>query len=46
MKGLDFINFFSERQSQTGTVGDRFKEATNINKSLTTLGNVLEGEWL
>ncbi|KAF6041292.1 hypothetical protein EB796_000454 [Bugula neritina] len=32
----------SERQSQTGAIGDRFKESTNINKSLTSLGNVLE----
>ena len=34
----------SERQSQTGAEGDRFKEAVNINQSLSTLGNVLKGE--
>ena len=33
---------FSERQKQAQTEGDRFKEANNINQSLTTLGNVLE----
>mmetsp|Transcript_34136 Transcript_34136/g.59579 ORF Transcript_34136/g.59579 Transcript_34136/m.59579 type:complete len:756 (+) Transcript_34136:21-2288(+) len=31
----------SERQSKTGSTGDRFKEATNINKSLLALGNVI-----
>jgi hypothetical protein len=31
----------SERQSKTGASGDRLKEATNINKSLLTLGNVI-----
>ena len=31
----------SERQSKTGSSGDRLKEATNINKSLLTLGNVI-----
>ena len=33
----------SERQSQSEAVGDRFKEATNINQSLSTLGNVISG---
>ncbi len=31
----------SERQSKTQAVGDRFKEAVNINQSLSTLGNVI-----
>ncbi|XP_063424570.1 kinesin-like protein KIF14 isoform X2 [Mytilus trossulus] len=31
----------SERQSQAKTEGDRLREATNINKSLTTLGMVI-----
>jgi kinesin family protein 3/17 len=31
----------SERQAKTGSTGDRLKEATNINKSLLTLGIVI-----
>lgn len=31
----------SERASNTGATGDRLKESTNINKSLSTLGNVI-----
>ncbi|CAM4741050.1 unnamed protein product [Rotaria magnacalcarata] len=31
----------SERSSSTGATGDRLKEGTNINKSLSTLGNVI-----
>ncbi|XP_063727331.1 kinesin-like protein KIF3A isoform X2 [Symsagittifera roscoffensis] len=31
----------SERQSKTGATGDRLKEATKINLSLATLGNVI-----
>ena len=31
----------SERQSKTGATGDRLKEATKINLSLSTLGNVI-----
>lgn len=31
----------SERQSKTGATGDRLKEATKINQSLSTLGNCI-----
>ena len=31
----------SERQSKTQASGDRLKEATNINLSLSALGNVI-----
>ena len=31
----------SERQSKTGATGDRLKEATKINLSLSALGNVI-----
>ena len=31
----------SERQSKTGATGERFKEATKINKALSSLGNVI-----
>merc|ERR1712032_908945 len=31
----------SERQAKTGATGDRLKEATKINLSLSTLGNVI-----
>lgn len=31
----------SERQSKTGATGQRLKEATKINLSLATLGNVI-----
>eukprot|EP00982_Pelagococcus_subviridis_P000449 3727-Pelagococcus_subviridis.AAC.1 len=31
----------SERQGKTGSTGDRLKEATKINLSLSTLGNVI-----
>ncbi len=31
----------SERQSKTGATGQRLKEATKINLSLSTLGNVI-----
>ncbi|VDN06199.1 unnamed protein product [Thelazia callipaeda] len=31
----------SERQAKTGATGDRFKEATKINLSLSALGNVI-----
>lgn len=31
----------SERQAKTGATGDRLKEATKINLSLSALGNVI-----
>ena len=31
----------SERAGKTGALGDRLKEGSNINKSLTTLGLVI-----
>jgi kinesin family protein 13 len=31
----------SERAMKTGAVGERLKEGSNINKSLTTLGEIL-----
>lgn len=41
-----FLFFFehlqgSERQAKTGATGQRLKEATKINLSLSTLGNVI-----
>ncbi|CAG9858153.1 unnamed protein product [Phyllotreta striolata] len=33
----------SERQSKTGATGDRLREATKINKALSSLGNVIYG---
>lgn len=39
---LHFVDLAgSERQKQTAATGERLKEATNINKSLTTLGLVI-----
>ena len=35
------VFYRSERQSQTGSSGDGLKEASNINKSLSTLGNCI-----
>ena len=32
----------SEKNSQTGATGDRMKEGCAINKSLSTLGNVIK----
>ena len=34
----------SERAKQTEATGERFEEAKNINKSLLTLGNVIESK--
>lgn len=36
-----FIAQGSERQGKTGATGQRLKEATKINLSLSTLGNVI-----
>ncbi|EGR30348.1 kinesin motor domain protein [Ichthyophthirius multifiliis] len=39
---LHFVDLAgSERQKSTGAVGERLKEASNINKSLTVLGQVI-----
>ena len=39
---LHFVDLAgSERQKMTASTGDRLKEAGNINKSLTTLGMVI-----
>jgi kinesin family protein 15 len=39
---LNFVDLAgSERQKKTRTSGDRLKEANNINKSLSTLGLVI-----
>ncbi len=35
---------FSERAKQTEAEGERFEESKNINKSLLTLGNVIESK--
>lgn len=36
---INFVDLAgSERQKQTNAMGERLKEATNINKSLTVLG--------
>ncbi len=36
----------SERAKQTEAQGERFEESKNINKSLLTLGNVIESEFI
>ena len=33
--------FLTERQNKTGAMGDRLKEASKINLSLSALGNVI-----
>lgn len=39
---LNFVDLAgSERQKQTSSYGERLKEASNINKSLTVLGLVI-----
>ncbi|KAG7261061.1 hypothetical protein CRUP_007855 [Coryphaenoides rupestris] len=40
-KGVDGNQHGSERQGKTGATGQRLKEATKINLSLSTLGNVI-----
>jgi len=35
----------SERADSTGATGDRLKEGSAINKSLSTLGNVIKGKY-
>ena len=35
---------FSERADSTGATGDRLKEGSAINKSLSTLGNCIKGK--
>lgn len=36
------IKFYSERAESTGATGDRLKEGSAINQSLSTLGNVIK----
>lgn len=36
------IEFYSERAESTGATGDRLKEGSAINQSLSTLGNVIK----
>ena len=37
-----FVVYFSERAESTGATGDRLKEGSAINKSLSALGNVIK----
>ena len=45
--GLYLLNsfFHSERADSTGATGARLQEGAAINKSLSTLGNVIKGAW-
>ena len=36
------MGYFSERAESTGATGDRLKEGSAINKSLSALGNVIK----
>ena len=38
---LAMYYYFSERAASTGATGDRLKEGSAINQSLSTLGNVI-----
>lgn len=39
---MNFVDLAgSERQQSTNAIGDRLKEANNINSSLTVLGHVI-----
>lgn len=38
---ITMVNMIKHRQKSSGAEGERLKEATNINKSLSTLGFVL-----
>jgi kinesin family protein 3/17 len=40
---MECLHQGSERQAKTGATGKRLKEATKINLSLSTLGNVISG---
>ena len=39
---FSFCVYFSERATSTGATGDRLKEGSAINQSLSTLGNCIK----
>ena len=39
---MRLIKFYSERAESTGATGDRLKEGSAINQSLSSLGNVIK----
>ena len=43
-KITEIFHVYSERADSTGATGDRLKEGSAINKSLSTLGNCIKGK--